>query len=351
MTRFAAPRAALLPAFHDTPAADLSRTLTEGGAALETLILRQQLGPLWHERTRAPAFAASHVNAAMVYLRQAAAQREIDDVLTKSGIPYAVIKGAAIRERLFDDPSVRVCCDIDVLVAPDHRTAAARALVGAGYGLQVDPSLASHEVVLNKDKVAIDLHWELLRPGRTPGSMAGEMLARRRRDGDRWILSDEDTLFVLLVHPAFSKHMSTTQMGLHRIADIVTWLQRNHVDWPSLQRQLDACGLKTAAWTMLSLVKLLAPAGFAPRLDEPLESLRPDRVRAAYLLTWLKKDLSARFTHLHLARLLGFSVFLHDQPAGAWRALRGWQRSRISREKDAGVFADLTRQDQGIRSV
>jgi hypothetical protein len=341
MTRFAAPRAALLPAFQDSAAADLSRALVEGGPQLEALIHKEQLGPIWHARINAQPFADSRANAAMLYMRQSAAQYEIDDVLTRSGVRYAIFKGAALRELIYDDPSVRVCWDIDVLVAPDQRAEAARALIGAGYRLRVDPLIASHEVALERDLVAIDLHWDLLRPGRAPASMAGQMLARRQRHGERWILSETDTLFVLLVHPTFSKHLSMSQMGLHRVADVVLWLQKYEADWPALHQQLDSCGLKTAAWTMLSLVRMLSPARFARGVEMPLQSLRPARLRAAYLRTWLNQDLSARFTHLHIARLLGFSILLHDQPAGAWRALRGWQRSRGSRDKDARVFEGL----------
>ena len=343
MPRFAAPRTALLPAFQDSSTADLIQALEEGGPPLETLIIEQQLGPTWHARTNARPFAESRANAAVFYMKQAAAQRDIDQILAQRNIPYAIFKGAAIRELLFDDPSVRVCWDIDILVAPDQRAAAAKALVDAGYRLSVDPTLASHEVTLSRDLVAVDLHWELLRPGRTPSWLSVEMLARRQRQGGRWILNETDTLFVLLVHPAFSKHLSTSQMGLHRVADIVLWLQKYNVDWPALYQQLAATGLKTAAWTMLGLVRMLSPARFAQVVDGPLQALQPNRLRAAYLRTWLNQDMSARFTHLHIARLLGLSVFLHDQPTDAWRAFRGWQRSRGSQEEDAAVFDRLTR--------
>ena len=343
MPPFAAPKAALLAAFQDAASADLTRALAEGGPSLEALILEQQLGPLWHARTKVPPFAKSRADAAMFYIRQTAALRDIDDLFEQRGIRYAVFKGAGIRDLIYDDPSVRVCWDIDVLVAPDQRTAAAGALVDAGYRLRVDPMLASHEVTLTKDLVAIDLHWQLLRPGRTPPSMTSQMLERRARHGDAWTLSDADTLLVLLVHPTFSKHLSTSQMGLHRLADIALWLQKRRTEWPSLVRELDTAGLKTAAWTMLSLVRMLSPDRFTEVLDPPLRALQPNRLRAAYLRTWLTRDLSARFAHLHLARLLGFSVFLHDQPSGAWRALRGWQRSRGSREEDTSVFEGLTK--------
>ena len=343
MTRFAAPRAALLPAFHHSAATALMQALAEGGAPFESLILQQQLGPTWHARTQAKAFAESRSNAAMLYMRQAAAQREIDGLFTRYEIPYAIFKGAATRELTFDDPSVRICYDIDVLVAPEQRAAAARVLVNAGYRLRVDPQVASHEVGLVRDLVSIDLHWDLLRPGRTPASLTDQLLSRRQRRDDRFILSQTDALFVMLVHPAFAKHLSTSQMGLHRIADVALWLQTRDADWPTLRQQLDAAGLKAAAWTMLSLVRMLSSDEFARTLDEPLRSLRPDPVRAAYLTAWLNMDMSSRLAHLHIARLLGLSVFLHDQPSGAWRALRGWHRSRVSRDSDAGVFEGLAK--------
>ena len=342
MSRFAAPRTALLPAFQESAAADLSRVLAEGGPSLEALILKQQLGPLWHARTQATAFADTRVQAAMLYMRQLAALSEVDQLFARVGIEYAIFKGVATREFLYDDPSVRVCCDIDILVAPNQRVEAARALVGAGYRLKLDPSVVSHEVVLARDLVAIDLHWGLLRPGRTPASMTAQMLAQRQRHADRWVLDEADALFVLLVHPVFSKHLSTSQMGLHRVADIVSWLQRRDVNWDRLHDQLDRCGLKTAAWTMLNLVRMLSPATFGATVDEPIRSLRPSPVRAAYLTSWLKQDLSARLTHFHVARLLGFSVLLHDHPADAWRAFKGWQRSRTTRETDAMVFSELS---------
>jgi hypothetical protein len=343
MTRFAAPRAALLPAFHHIDSADLSRALADGGPALESLILKQQLGPTWHARTHAKPFAESRSHAAMLYMRQAAAQREIDQTFARHGIRYALFKGAATRDLIYDDPSVRICYDIDVLVAPDQRTDAARALVDAGYRLRVDPAVASHEVALQRDLVSIDLHWELLRPGRTPASLTTELLSRRRQHDGRWILSEADALFVLLVHPAFAKHLSTSQMGLHRVADVAQWLQKHHVDWAALRQALESSGLKTAAWTMLSLVRMLSSPEFARSLDDPLRSLRPAPARAAYLNTWLSLDMSARLSNLHAARLIGLSVFLHDQPSGAWRALRGWQQSREARSRDAAVFDALTK--------
>lgn len=342
MPRFALSRTALQAVFPAVTAATLQSALANGGPELEAHIISQQLAPLWHERTRAIAFAGVRLNATMVYMRQEAAVQEIDALFERAGICYALIKGVANRELTYDDPSLRPCSDIDVLVEPHQRVEAARVLVESGYRLTVDPTVVSHEVVLSKGIVAVDLHWDILRPGRTRVPVVDGMLSRRTRQKERWILSDADALFLMLVHAAITKHVSTSGMGLHRVADLATWWLRREVEWPAVRRHLDACGLKTAAWTVLTWVRMLsAGSELEAELTGPIESLHPGHLRAAYLRRWLDRDLSARLTERHAARLLGFSVFLHDGPTDAWHALQGWRRAGQTSRNDTRAFDGL----------
>ena len=341
MTRFALSRRALLPVFSGGNRADLLRVLTEDGAPLEALILLHQLGPLWHACTNADCFRASRHHASLVYMKQQAALREVDTLLERGGVTYAVMKGAATRELIYDDPALRTCSDIDILVAPDQRIEAARILIASGYKLEVDPGVASHEVVLSKDIVAIDLHWDILRPGRTRVPVTDGLLARRQKHDGWWMLSDNDSLFLMLVHAAVAKHVSTSQTGLHRVADIALWWQRREVDWPSVRTQLSEHGLKTAAWTVLSWVQMLSADSFSPALSGPIASVRPGGLRTAYLRAWLDHDLTARLAKHHAVRLFGFSGFLHDRLSDAYRALGGWRQARSMAVADAGAFEDL----------
>lgn len=341
MTRFALSRRALLPVFSGETRADLKRVLTEEGPPFEALILAHQLGPLWHARAGADQFRANRHHATLVYMKQKATLGELDALFADNGITYAVMKGAATRELIYDDPALRICSDIDILVARNQRVEAARILVASGYRLDVDPGVVSHEVVLSKDIVAFDLHWDILRPGRTRVPVTDPMLARRRRHDGWWMLSDNDALFLMLAHAAFAKHVSTSQAGLHRVADIALWWQRRDVDWPAVREQLSAHGLKTAAWAVLSWVRLLSPESFGATLEGPIASVRPGGLRAAYLRTWLNRDLSARLAKHHAVRLFGFSGFLHDRPSDAYRALGGWRRAREMAAKDASAFEGL----------
>jgi len=339
MSRFALSRSALLPVCPDVTQATLQNALEDGGRALESLVIRHHLAPLWHKRTQAAAFARPRRQAALAYVTQRAALDEIDALFEREGLRYAVIKGVATRELTHETPALRLCADIDVLVAPDQRFAAARALSGLGYQLRVNPAVVSHEVALWKGMVEIDLHWDILRPGRTPDGFAGAMLARRVRHRGWWMLSDSDALLLMLVHAAVSKHVSTPVLGLHRAADIALFWQRRDVDWPAVHQLLEVCGLKTAAWTVLTWVLMLMTAPEVQKqLAGPTASLQPGFLRARYLKVWLDHDLSARLTDRHAARLIGFSLFMHDGPSAAWQALLGWRRARKALSAEARAF-------------
>lgn len=63
----------------------------------------------------------------------AAEYGKVVDALNDAGVRYAVRKGAALGERLYPDPALRITRDLDVLIAPDDRVRAAEALARLGY--------------------------------------------------------------------------------------------------------------------------------------------------------------------------------------------------------------------------
>lgn len=333
----------LLPVCPGVARATLEKALVDGGPRLEAEIRAHHLAALWHAHSEAQVFVDARRSAALLYLKQRRAVVEIDTLLARENIPYAVIKGAATRELAYHDPPVRMSADVDILVSRDRRLDAARVLARAGYALRIDPEVISHEVVMAKDSVAIDLHWDILRPGRTPAGFALEMLNRRQRHVDQWVLSDADALFLMLVHGAISKHVSTTGLGLHRAVDLVLFLERRHPeDWPMVEELLRRCGLKTAAWTVLTWLRsLVAGFGLEDRLDLLRASVQPGRVRRRYLQFWVDQNLSARLTRRHAARLFAFSMVMHDRPAFAWQAWEGWRRARRTSAADARTFEQV----------
>jgi len=336
----------LLAAYPDVFESELVQALEAGGANFASFIVDHGLGPLWHERSGRDEFRESRLLAEALYAAQEHALGEIDAALNAAGIEYAVIKGAASRLLLHENPAIRACHDIDLLVRPDERVRTASVLVEAGFTAVSDALNISHELLLSRGIVDIDLHWGMLREGRLRRDCVADMLSRRRREHNTWMLDAEDAFFMLLVHPAFAKHLAAWNMGLHRVADTVTWLRTQPFDWQIVRNRLQQNGVQTAAWTTLRWIKLLTCRSGAP--PRPLVTLtkmqtdtQPGPLRRKWLNHWLRSNISERTTNAHWARLLGFSLFLHDTPGDALRAFIGRYRARHRSTSDLAAFSKL----------
>jgi len=352
MSRLDDYRSALLAAFPDVSDAELAVALEKGGAEFVSFVIDHGLGPLWHERTGWEEFHECRLSAEALYLAQEHALKEIDAVLEGAGIEYAIIKGAAIRLLLNENPAIRACHDLDLLVLPEDRVRAAAALVNVGFAAKPGSRSIDRELMLLRGVVDVDLHWGLLREGRLRRDFTADMLDRRRQSGGLWMLNPEDSFFLLLVHPAFAKHLAGWEMGLHRVADIVVWLRTQSPDWQIVHTLLEQNGVQTAAWATLRWVQLLTSGSgvlwerLQPRslaaMNKMMSELRPGRLRRAWLDRWLRNDLSERTSAAHWSRLLGFSLFLHDTPADVLRALAGWYRAHRRSSADLEAFRKLT---------
>ena len=344
MQRLDSYRLAMLAAFPGVADDELDRALQSLGPTCASFIDQHGLAAVWHERTGYEEFRDMRRRDEALYLGQEQVLTEIDAILEQRGIDYAVIKGGANRLLLYDNPAIRACHDLDVLVRPEDRLKAARALAEAGFEPRVEPGNISRELVLSRNRADIDLHWALLREGRLREDPTPGMLERRRRVGSIWALGAEDTLYLLLVHPAFGKHLSSWNMGLHRVADVVRWLQTQETDWQAVKAQLRETGVSTAAWATLRWVQMLAGDRAPGELDAMLADTRPDPLRCRWLERWLRRDLSLRLARTNWVRLLGFSLFLHDRPSDAVRALRGRIRARRRQAADLAAFDGLAGQ-------
>jgi hypothetical protein len=333
----------------------LARILEHAGPEFVQVLIDSGLASLWHHRStplerleRVPPDVMARLRRqrfsdSALYAVQKPCLTQVDTVFTQAGIAYAVIKGAHVRELVYDDPALRPASDIDVLVAPADRVVAAQALIGGGFVMDADPENISHEATFSRGPAHIDLHWDILRPGRTRIGMTAPMLARRVRLKDFFALQDEDAIFLMLVHPAFAKYVSSPHAALTTVADFLFWTATRTVDWTSVSDRLKAAGVTTSAWAVLSWWSMLVdkelpnvPPGFIDRL-------RPGRLRSYYLRQWLARDLPSRWIDKGLLIQAGFTLFLHDHPSDASRAVAGLARAR--RIADADPLVQLGRSD------
>jgi hypothetical protein len=337
MTRLDDYRSALGAGFSEVSEEKLVHTLDKRGPQFAAFIVDHGLGPLWHARTARPEFRESRMQAEALYLRQERPLDEIGAVLDDAGIEHVVIKGAANRLLIYDNPALRACHDLDILILPEDRVRAAKVLLELGFVAIPEVKGISRGLVLSRNDVDIDLHWGLLREGRLRGDPVPAMVKKRRRVSSLWMPSPENTLFILLVHSAFAKHLGGWDMGLHRVLDVVNWLNSQTFDWTAVREWLDKQGVRTAAWATLRWVNMLT-APYSPRdLDAMLSDLRPGRLREAWINRWLQSNLSERTARAHWVRLLGFSLFLHDAPRDSVRAL--FRRYQAYRRRDTDMTA------------
>jgi Uncharacterised nucleotidyltransferase len=255
----------------------------------------------------------------------------IREILEGANIPYVVYKGADTRERYYSEPSLRPAADIDLLVPSDHKIAVTRAFKEQGFNFYGAKENISHEANLVKGNTSIDLHWDIMRPGRTRRPMVDILLDTRQDCGSHWGMSDEGNLFVLLVHPVFTKYSTSPQATLMRTVDLAHILAGKEWELGKLVQLLDMAGLKTAAWITLRWLKLITNTTLG---DSIIEAVKPGTLRRKYLLWWLEKNLATRLLDRPWLIQLGFTLPAHDKTSDALRAIRYIRKAADSASSD-----------------
>lgn len=313
----------------------------------QRFLQQQGLAPMWHEmlhQSNSPhTFSAyftdtlrqARLQTAGLYLAQKEALNSIKKILDPKNITHVVYKGAHHREQYYADPPLRPALDIDILVNDKDKFAATKAFKQEGFDLLARAKDISHEVSLKKGAIAIDLHWDILRPGRTLTPISNALLKTRKDYGHYWGMSDEATLFVMLVHPVFAKYGTAPQARLMRLIDLKLLLEKTNINWQEVLQLLAITGLKTAAWLTLKWLEKLTNAKPPQNI---IEQLQPGILKQKYLMYWLDKNLvTYLLPHPSLIQL-GFTLPAHDHLAGAAQAVRQARQLKKHQQRDLKVL-------------
>jgi hypothetical protein len=294
------------------------------------------------------ALKAASMEAVALYLLQASVLAEAQRQLEAANIVFAVFKGAHLREWLYPDPSVRAAGDVDILVTPADRLRAVECLMNAGFALSVQADFVSHEATLSRNGVEIDLHWHVSRPGRLRQDITNELLARRRQINGLWTLSETDEVFLMLMHPAFTKYVSSPNMRLIRVVDFLYVVRDRDVDWDAVAELLERCGVTAAGWCVLTWYQMLHP--LANRMPAAfVKRIAPGPLRAWYLRWWLRNDLPTRLFHRPILIQIGMTLFFHDSVGDVWRAVTSILRARSGGRSDELVTLARNAGSSGAR--
>jgi len=176
-------------------------------------------------------------------------------------------------------------------------------------GITCNPENISHELTLNKGGIYIDLHWDIMRPGRTRIPMTETLLKTRIDFPSHWGLSSEASLFLMLAHPVFTKYSTTRYSSLIRIVDLTHWIEIKRLDWEQLYNWLEEAGMQTAAWITLvwlrQLTEVLTPGFF-------INKIKPGNLKSIYLKHWIKENYSSKLLEHPLWIQAAFTLPAHD---------------------------------------
>lgn len=307
-----------------------------------SFLVHNNLAALWHDSFRLQSYDLGDLvsferrlksirrGAVATYLVQSELCRTIDSLCGANSIPYVIFKGAQIRERVYGEPSLRTARDVDVLTPKDYRNRFLDAFKTVGFEPQIDPRNITHEMTLLNGTQSLDLHWEILRPGRLRFSLTEAMVSSRVRLNSFWVPDDDHSLLLMLVHPVFTEHLNSHHSQLVHLLDLKWWLEGTQVDWKTVCDLLVETGTRTAAWAMLIWFELMIP-GSVPR--EIIKTLEPAGARRGYLQRWIERGSSTRLANAPLVSQLFFTLAVHDSPIDACRAVGGRLRSLVKSDQ------------------
>lgn len=199
---------------------------------------------------------------------QAAAQAALFDALEQDGVPFAPLKGCALRP-LYPEPSLRPMNDLDLLADPADAQRIEEIVSGLGYQTLSTGMGNTGEYALN-GIVKLEVHVRLFSetvPGRLSAPLSGALERARpaAQGGARRELRPEDHYPYLLAH--MYKHYRTSGSGVRPLADVWLYLRAHgsSMDWDETRRTLEDMGLTDFE----RKVAALAGALFGGREPEP----------------------------------------------------------------------------------
>lgn len=227
--------------------------------ALKTTLLDESL----------PADVARELTARLEQLRREALLWDLErdrvlHALSRRGVTPLLLKGSALRERVYDDPSERSMGDLDLLVASEEIERSMAALREAGYASDSEELLDAyrrhhfHHVLRHPRGFIVELHWALTDPGSTVPLNEKQFVARASMSGRGnnvpvRVPSPED----LLLH-VVSQNENDAFGLLRRIVDVDRIVAiSSDLDWPYVARAARDAGLDLVLAVTLRLAQLL----------------------------------------------------------------------------------------------
>jgi hypothetical protein len=207
-------------------------------------------------------------------------------VLSEAGIPAIPLKGVALAQALYGDPSLRTCVDIDILVPRSMVGRAFDLLRAVGYKGEFGPGffanlLLHHDIeyaLTRNDRgfeYMIELHWGVLWGGKAEESVTDQLWADAQPatvfGSPAYALSPEWHILFLAAHAA--RHQ---WQGLKWLVDLHELYSAHDIDWEKLTGKAKQLG-----WQELLRISFLSCHSL---FDTPI----PKKYLLGELPSWVK---------------------------------------------------------------
>jgi hypothetical protein len=281
-------------------------------------------------------------------------------LLADAGIPTMPLKGVALAQSLYGDPSMRTCVDIDILVPRSMVGRAFELLRAQGYASEFGAGffanlLLRHDIeyTLRRQErgfeFTVELHWGVMWGGQLEASVTDQLWADAYSTtvfgAPAYALSPEWQILFLAAHAA--RHQ---WQGLKWLVDLHELFSSTEIDWDKLNKKAKQLGWEevlrislhvchalfdTPVPANLSLgdlptwVKLFPAAASASRTDAffPARLLRRPAEKLRFFLRVLLVPTLAERRFLRLPSFLGLLYYplrpLRLACKWSWIALRG----------------------------
>ena len=232
--------------------------------------------------TRSELANAFQVNA----IRNQLFARELARILRLLGdarIPVMPLKGLALAESLYEDPALRVCADIDILVPTKNVVDAFHLIVSSGYRsefahsslLDLVARYGKDCVLMREDSICtypLELHCGLMWGGLLERNLLDEIWAQADRKAfcgvPAWALSPSWEFLYLAVHAARHGWLS-----LKWFVDLDRLCSRKTINWQSVKEKAQLLGWEDAVRSSLSACASL----FGTQINPVLCATEPPR--------------------------------------------------------------------------
>ena len=292
-----------------------------------------------------PTEAAKELSARLEQLRREALLWDLErdrvtHVLARHGVTPVLLKGSALRERVYSDPTERSMGDLDLLVSPEELDRSIAALREAGYMPDREEWIEKyrhhhfHQVMNHPRGFIVELHWALTDPASRVPLNAKEFNARasisdRRNNVPVRVPSPED----LLLHTV-SQNEDDAFGLLRRIVDIDRIVASSpNVDWDYVARAARDARLDLVLGVSLRAAQLLLQTNVPARLSRGADLPTVARMHLAMLdpTSWILSLPSER-------RAVAFEA-IRLWCASTWSARAAKAAETLRGESLAMVFA------------